>query len=69
MLILTCLSIITIFVYRSVYNINKIMPPHVKMSMKHDMGELFLNPYMSKEPIFRLFKPPLECQRLFVGFA
>jgi hypothetical protein len=22
-----------------------------------------LNPYMSKEPIFRLFKPPLECQR------
>ena len=23
----------------------------------------FINPYMSKEPIFRLFKPPLECQR------
>ena len=26
------------------------------------MNYLF-NPYMSKEPVFRLFKPPLECQR------
>ena len=26
------------------------------------MNYLF-NPYMSKEPIFRLFKPALECQR------
>ena len=25
------------------------------------MNYLF-NPYMSKEPTFRLFKPPLECQ-------
>ena len=33
---------VMIIVYRSVYNINKTMPPPVKMSMKHDMGELFL---------------------------
>jgi len=27
--------------------LTNIMPPHVKMSIKHDMGKLFLNSYMT----------------------